>query len=134
MTEANVELVGQLAAWLADTDIELLELRTSTHSIQLHRDASGIISETAPCEPAVGPGLDVTAPSLGIFVHRHPLRDSALVRAGQAVRAGEPLGLLRIGALLLPVPAPADGVLLDVLIEDGTTVGFGAVLARLRPS
>jgi acetyl-CoA carboxylase biotin carboxyl carrier protein len=130
----TTELVEQLAAWLADTDIELLELRTSTESIQLHRDASGMVSEAAPCEPLTGAALDVTAPSLGVFLRRHPLRDLALARPGQAVRAGEPVGLLRIGPLLLPVPALRDGVLLDVLVEDGTTVGFGTVLARLRPS
>jgi acetyl-CoA carboxylase biotin carboxyl carrier protein len=135
-TGPHAALVEQLTAWLADTDIELLELRTSTESIQLHRDGIGITRGPAPCGPTIATAaeLGVTAPSLGVFLHRHPLRDRALARPGQPVRAGDPVGLLRIGALLLPVPAPVDGVLLDVLVEDGKTVGFGAVLARLQPS
>jgi len=48
------------------------------------------------------------------------------------VRAGDPLGLLRIGALLIAVVAPRDGVVDRMLAADGALVGYGAPLARLR--
>jgi biotin carboxyl carrier protein len=49
------------------------------------------------------------------------------------VRKGDAIGLLRIGALLLPVLAPHDCVIADHLAEDGVVVGYGAPLFRLRP-
>jgi acetyl-CoA carboxylase biotin carboxyl carrier protein len=45
--------------------------------------------------------------------------------------AGQVLGLLKIGALLLPVPAPRAGVVKTVLATEGSLVGFGDPLVAL---
>jgi acetyl-CoA carboxylase biotin carboxyl carrier protein len=130
--EPPADQVEQLAAWLSGTDIELLELRTPEGTIRLQRDRPGVAATLERTGAAVAL-LAVTAPSVGVFLHCHPLQEVVLVHPGQKVRAGEPVGLLRIGTLLLPVPAPVDGMVLDLPVADGSTVGYGAVLARLRP-
>ena len=56
-----------------------------------------------------------------------------LAPPGARVPQGQPLGLLRIGALLLPVPAPHDGRVAGVLDAHGTAVGHGTPLVDLRP-
>jgi acetyl-CoA carboxylase biotin carboxyl carrier protein len=122
-TPAELE---QLTAWLAETDIARLELRMPGGTVQLDNPRIAV-------RPA-GPGAPIAAPSVGVFLRGHPLAEAPLVRVGERVRAGQPVGLLRIGPLLLPVPAPRDGVVAAVHAADGMPVGYGAVLIDLQPS
>ena len=111
----NAADTARIAAWLAATDIAELELRGP----DVHLRLSGII---------------VTAPSVGIFLHCHPLHDTPLAPPGTVLRAGHSLGLLRIGALLLPVVAPAPGIMGGLLAPDAAVVSFGTRLALLHPA
>jgi acetyl-CoA carboxylase biotin carboxyl carrier protein len=78
-----------------------------------------------------GDGLTVSAPCVGVFLHRHPLHNTPLVRTGESVQAGQFLGLLRIGPLLLPVTAPRPGKVAGMWADHETLVGFGARLVEL---
>lgn len=127
----------QMAEWLADTDIGLLELRTPTGSVRLGREpapGSAIVQledDAQQGEAALAQTI-ASAPSVGVFLHAHPLRDTPVVRVGERVKAGQGLGLLRIGPLLLPVTAPAAGQVTGVREESGAAVGYGAALFELR--
>jgi acetyl-CoA carboxylase biotin carboxyl carrier protein len=133
----NVDDVRQIAAWLAPTDIELLELRGPDQHVCLRREGEQVVvvaaEERTPedGQQAAPPRLVVSAASVGIFLHGHPLCREALVAPGERVRAGQVLALLKIGALLLPVHAPQDGIALRPLVPDGATVGFGTPLLEL---
>lgn len=132
-TDSPGDQVRQLAAWLAATDISLLELRTPEGHIRLRRDAGGEMAPEATPEPSAAIGQKpIAAPSVGIFLHCHPLHDAPLAPLGQPVQAGQTVGLLRIGALLLPVTAALAGVVDSVPIAHGSTVGYGTVLINLR--
>ncbi|VTU31804.1 acetyl-CoA carboxylase biotin carboxyl carrier protein [Variovorax sp. PBL-E5] len=120
-TPAELE---QLTAWLAQTDIGLLELRMPGGTVRLDNPRA-----TAR---AVAPGTVIAASSVGVFLHAHPLAEAPLVRAGERVRAGQPVGLLRIGPLLLPVAALRDGVVAAMRAADGTPVGYGTALVELQ--
>jgi 2-oxoglutarate dehydrogenase E2 component (dihydrolipoamide succinyltransferase) len=54
-------------------------------------------------------------------------------RSGDAVRRDENLVDLETDKVVLEVPAPSDGVLAEIQVEDGATVTSGQVLARLEP-
>jgi len=77
-------------------------------------------------------GLTVRAPSVGVFA-AHPLQVTPLALPGARVRAGEPIGLMQIGALLLPVHAPQNAIVRAVRAAPGTPVGFGTPLFELDP-
>ncbi|NRF67704.1 acetyl-CoA carboxylase [Aquincola sp. S2] len=129
--------IQQIAGWLAATDIALLELRGPGHTLLLRHDGAAVERITpgdeAPIDvPAAPDPLTVSAPSLGVFLHRHPLRAEALAAAGSAVQAGQVLGLLQIGPLLLPVAAPADACVIELLADDGAVVGYGTPLMVLQ--
>jgi acetyl-CoA carboxylase biotin carboxyl carrier protein len=138
MTLNTLELTRQLSAWLADTDIELLELEGPQTSLRLRRAirAPVALSPTAAAEPsnlaapAAGTTL-VRADSVGVLLHRHPQRHAPLAPVGTRVRAGQPVALLRIGTLLLPVPAPRDGVVARLIADDGAALGYGEPLLEL---
>jgi acetyl-CoA carboxylase biotin carboxyl carrier protein len=128
----TAEQIQQIAGWMAATDLGLLELCTPHEVIRLGRGGQPLqapplpgAGEHGPARPAV---TQLRAPSVGIFLHRHPGRAAALVKAGELVRAGEPVGLLQIGVLLLPVTAPADGAVLGWSAPHGSPVGFGTPL------
>jgi acetyl-CoA carboxylase biotin carboxyl carrier protein len=138
MTHSSTDRVRQLSDWLSATDIDRLELRGPGQFIRLHRDGGRIvvasdedIREPVP-EPVAAPSVAATASSVGVFLHRHPLQRAALAEVGATVRCGQVVGLLQIGALLLPVTSPCDGVVAGLLVEQGATVGYGARLVELQ--
>ena len=131
----NAAFVQELSGWLAATDIGFLELRGPDVHLCLRHDSTRV--EVVPpgtraiATPATVP---VTSPSVGVFLHTHPLHDAPLAAPGQAVVAGQVIGLLQIGALLLPVIAPRDGIVARHAAAPGKVVGYGAHLADLVPS
>ena len=135
----NIDHLQQLSAWLAATDIALLELRGPGGHIRLRHDGASVdlVEDAAPATadepPAHAPRLTVAACSVGVFLHSHPLHTAPLARPGTNVRAGQPLGLLQIGSLLLPVVATQDATLIGALVAHGETVGFGTPLIELEP-
>jgi acetyl-CoA carboxylase biotin carboxyl carrier protein len=127
------ETIDQLSAWLAGTDIAVLELSGPTGSLRLERDG-GAFKATSRVPVAARSHCTVTAHSPGIFLHHHPLHATSLVQPGASVTVGQTLGLLQIGALLLPVCAPSAGRVEGLWVAHGTPVGFGAALVELQIS
>ena len=135
MTNSNSSRVRQLSDWLCDTDIARLELRGPGESICLRREGGRIVvAQDDPALDAEATTVAATAASVGVFLHRHPLRDTAIAETGTTVRSGQIVGLLQIGALLLPVTAPCDGVVAAMLLEHRATSGYGTRLVELHPS
>jgi acetyl-CoA carboxylase biotin carboxyl carrier protein len=125
--------VDQLSVWLRDAGLALLELRSPSATLRLVNDGASVrVIEGEEIPSVDAPSITVRAPSPGIFLDRHPLHQHAIALDAD-VRAGEPLGFLQIGPLLLPVPAPRAGGVTHVLIEHGTVVGYGEPLFLLRP-
>ena len=122
---------SQLATWLAGTDIGLLELRTPQGTLRLERQGDDIVE--LPEEEAESEPLSIHAPSVGVFLHSHPLAAAPLVRIGQRAEAGQTVGLLKIGPLMLPVPAPQAGIGDGMPVADGLAVGYGTPLVDLNP-
>ncbi|WP_304610567.1 biotin/lipoyl-containing protein, partial [Oryzibacter oryziterrae] len=52
-------------------------------------------------------------------------------KPGEAVKADEPVVELETDKVTIEVPAPVDGVLAEVLVNPGETVGVGALLGSL---
>ena len=123
----------QLAAWLAGTDIGLLELRTPQGMLRLGRQGDDIVELPAEVTEVESELVCVHALSVGVFLHSHPLAAAPLVRTGERVEAGQPVGLLKIGPLLLPVTAPQAGIVDGVHAADGLAVGYGTPLVELHP-
>jgi acetyl-CoA carboxylase biotin carboxyl carrier protein len=135
----TIDHLQQLSAWLVATDIAMLELRGPGGHIRLRHDGASVerVEDEVPAWadelPAPAPRLTVAACSVGVFLHGHPLHTTPLVHPGTHVRAGQPLGLLQIGSLLLPVTATKDATVIGNLVADGETVGFGTPLVELEP-
>ena len=134
--------IAQLGDWLAPTDIAVLEFTTPDVRLRLDRDvapatvaapATGPVTARPAESAATAAAPVVKAHSVGVFLDTHPLATAPLVAVGTRVVIGRTIGLLRIGALLLPVAAPADAVVERVLAVSGQAVGHGTPLFALRP-
>ncbi len=55
-----------------------------------------------------------------------------LIGIGQAAKRDEPLVEIETDKVTVEVPAPADGVLVEIVAPEGTDVAPGALLARLQ--
>ncbi len=146
----KVEQIRQICTWLAATDITEFDLQGPGIHLSL-RNARAVAprisaqptppappasaAPAAPAVPAVPVGAASTevvrAGSVGVFRHQHPQQTAPLAAVGASVRASQPLGLLQIGPLLLPVTAPCDAMVQDMPVPDGTVVGWGTSLVVL---
>jgi len=86
--------------------------------------ASGFHAESPlPAERTV----EVTSPLVGVFHHTRPL-----VGLGARVTEGQVIAVIEAMKLNTEVNAPADGVITDVLIEDGMPAEYGQPLFVLK--
>ncbi|WP_439891128.1 acetyl-CoA carboxylase biotin carboxyl carrier protein [Ralstonia sp. 25C] len=138
----EIEHIRQICTWVAQTDITEFELQGPGLHLLLHNAptmAPQIMAEPVTVAPAVAPAAPVVAESsevvrassVGVFLRQHPQKTAPLVEVGAPVATSQPLGLLQIGPLLLPVTAPCDAVVQDMPVPDGTVVGWGTSLAVL---
>ena len=127
-----------LTTWMDEAGIDELELvgpsfrlRLGGSGLQTLDDPIGALDRDAAPEPKPSRQV-VTAPTVGLFLHRHPLHATMLAPKGARVQAGQALGLLRIGPLLIPVIAPRDGIAGAMLVAHETVVGFGTGLVEFH--
>ena len=133
MNVPMTKIARQLEAWLRATPINTMELRgpgTFIHLTQV-TDNNPNSDPVAVTQPEDKASTIVRAGSVGVVMHAHPLRDDPWIQIGQQVRAGQTVALLQIGAVLLPVPAPHDGVVRQVLADNGHIAGYGDGLVEI---
>ncbi|MCX4176867.1 MULTISPECIES: acetyl-CoA carboxylase biotin carboxyl carrier protein [Paraburkholderia] len=150
--EVNIGELRQITSWLAEVDIEFIEISKPGATVRLTMEqaassAGADASAQAQSVSTVVPGglaraadtaqtqaVSITAKSAGIFLSTHPARSTPLVSAGDHVKPGDIVGLLQIAQLCVPVVASADGMVMRLCVSHGTTVGYGTPLLELSPS
>lgn len=128
--------LSEIAATMAAAGVARLELTGPDLRLVLGRGASAepaaveLEAETVASEAQT---IGVAAPGVGTFLRAHPLHHTALAAEGETVGAGQPIAVLQVGALLLPVVAPVAVVVRGARVEDGTLVGYGDRLFDVSP-
>ena len=140
------QLIKQLSVLISERGIELLELTTPEASVSLQRDTPAYslsrgsaplrseVSSRAPATHASVKGAnhyELTAPSPGIYLDRHPLSAQPLVTSGASIEAGQLVGFLQISSLLLPLRSAQAGSVVSLPQEPGVTLGYGSVVMCL---
>ncbi len=74
--------------------------------------------------------IEIKVPALGESVTEATV-GQWFKKPGDAVRVDEPLVELETDKVTVEVPAPAAGVLADIKVEPGATVGIGSVLGSI---
>ena len=89
----------------------------------------------APAAPAPAPeaeGNFIKAPLVGTFYAASSPDAAPFAPVGTAVKKGQTVCILEAMKMMSEVPAPADGVIAEVLVSDGELVGFDQPLFRLK--
>src|SRR5579883_2233187 len=77
--------------------------------------------------------IDVVMPQMGESIVEGTLT-KWLKRAGERVERDEPLFEISTDKVDTEIPSPAAGVLSEILVEEGKTVGINTVVGRIRDS
>src|SRR5271166_5462313 len=77
--------------------------------------------------------IEIRVPTLGESVSEATI-GRWFKKAGDAVKADEPLVELETDKVTLEVNAPSSGVLAEIAVKDGETVGVGALLGQISDS
>jgi pyruvate dehydrogenase E2 component (dihydrolipoamide acetyltransferase) len=75
--------------------------------------------------------MDVTLPKWGMTMQEGTIA-AWLVSVGDAVKEGDPIATVETEKVDADVEAPSSGVLEEIVVDAGSTVGVGSVIARIR--
>ncbi|HEY0275134.1 MAG TPA: hypothetical protein VGC31_03565 [Paenirhodobacter sp.] len=114
------ETLLDLACWLEAASLSSIEIEHEGTRIVVR---VGAAAEVACAQAATA----VFAPIAGQMLNTHPMRTVAT-----DVAAGEAVAFVRIGPILVPVPAPQAGHVTDRTAPDGVLVGHGDILLSLE--
>lgn len=146
-------LVRRLAGILTDTGLTEIEVQHGDVRIRVAREvtvaaapvayapamvaapsvATAVASPAAPpAETTIERGDVVKSPMVGT-IYLQPQPDAApFVRVGDSVRAGDTLLIVEAMKTMNPIPAPRDGKVLQILVEDAQPVEFGEPLVVIE--
>ncbi|PSH63410.1 acetyl-CoA carboxylase [Phyllobacterium brassicacearum] len=129
--------IAFLAAALQAAGVDGIEIIQPGRTLRIvtGRDAPGAdplvqILQSTSC--AAKPDK-VSAPMAGVFSSHHPASSAPPSQPPLKVAAGETLGFIGIGSILLPVKAVKPGVMTRRVAEDGSVVGYGDPLFEFEP-
>ncbi|ANI35402.1 Biotin carboxyl carrier protein of acetyl-CoA carboxylase [compost metagenome] len=131
----HIDKLRQLIGWMSAAGLARIELKAPAFEIRLQRSVGAPPpappAAIAPQPPAAVPAASITAKGCGFFHARHPSRDTPQVSPGQAVRAGDVIGVLAVGEQLLVVTADIEGTAGDYLVAEGQLVDYGKPLLAM---
>ena len=147
----DARLVRRLAAILNDTGLTEIEVERGDLRIKVARNAVGLAAPAiyaappapaaaaAAASPAVSRSAEaeiegevVKSPMVGtVYLQPQPGAEP-FVGPGSRVKQGQTLLIIEAMKTMNPIPAPRDGVVLEVLVSDAQPVEFGEPLVVLE--
>ena len=144
------KLVRKLADILTDTGLTEIEVEQGGLKIRVARQvtiASAPISYAAPAAQAPAAiaaapaapaleapprGQEVKSPMVGTVYLRPSPEAEAFVKVGDRVAAGQTLLIVEAMKTMNPIPSPAAGVILEILVGEAQPVEFGEPLVIIE--
>jgi acetyl-CoA carboxylase biotin carboxyl carrier protein len=74
----------------------------------------------------------ITAPMVGTFYRKPSPESRAFIEVGDSVRVGQVVCIVEAMKLMNEIQSDADGIVAEVLVEDGQPVEYGQPLFRLK--
>ena len=143
----DLEMIRQLADILREADLSEVELDLDDLKVRLARETAPVqvaaaLPAAAPPTPAPAPAAAqeapapdeaadiashpgvVRAPMVGTAYHAPAPGAEPFVKVGQQVKEGQTLLIIEAMKTMNQIPAPRDGVVKAMLVEDGQPVEY----------
>ena len=78
--------------------------------------------------------LDITSPMVGTFYRASAPGEDPFVEIGSSISVGQTICILEAMKLMNEIESEFNGVVVEVLVDNGTPVEFGQVLMRVKQS
>ncbi len=78
--------------------------------------------------------LDITSPMVGTFYRASAPGEDPFVEIGSSISVGQTICILEAMKLMNEIESEFNGVVVEVLVDNGTPVEFGQVLMRVKTS
>ena len=136
----ELETLFQLMDRFSRSDLSALEWRQGEDAVVLKREMTAApaavpaVQASAPSSnaaPAEDDAELVTAPMVGTYYAAASPDEAPFVKVGQKVNKGDVLCIIEAMKMMSEITAQYDGVVAEILAENGQAVGFGAPLLRL---
>ena len=138
----ELKTLFQLMDRFSRSDLSTLEWHQGEDAVVLKREMTAAVPATVPAvqtlvpSPSVASAEDdaelVTAPMVGTYYAASSPDEAPFVTVGQKVSKGDVLCIIEAMKMMSEITAQYDGVVVEILAENGQAVGFGAPLLRLR--
>ena len=116
---------------------------TSNQEDQVHEDLltknDNLSSPQPEPTPSVAPPgrsdlLEITSPMVGTFYRASAPGEDPFVEIGSSISVGQTICILEAMKLMNEIESEFSGIVVEVLVENGTPVEFGQVLMRVKKS
>ena len=138
----ELKTLFQLMDRFSRSDLSTLEWHQGEDAVVLQREMTAAVPATVPVvqtlvpSPSAASAEDdaelVTAPMVGTYYTASSPDEAPFVTVGQKVSKGDVLCIIEAMKMMSEITAQYDGVVVEILAENGQAVGFGAPLLRLR--
>lgn len=91
-----------------------------------------VVAESVVASQQKANTVTIKAPLMGTFYRAAAPGEAPFVSVGDEVHKGDVVGIIEAMKLMNEITAPTDGVITEILAEDGSIVEFGQVLMELR--
>ena len=152
------EQLHRLLEALGESDIQEFRLEGDDFRLEVRRNlpaqavmapvmpvpvAAAAPAPVAPAEPASAPPastatrsdlLEVTAPMVGTFYRAPAPGEPSFVEVGSRINVGQTVCILEAMKLMNELESEVGGEVVEILVDNGTSVEFGQVLMRVKPA
>ena len=113
-----------------------LEIQGNENQLVKNDNFSSPLPDTAPsvAPPGRSDLLDITSPMVGTFYRASAPGEDPFVEIGSSISVGQTICILEAMKLMNEIESEFNGVVVEVLVDNGTPVEFGQVLMRVKKS
>ena len=126
------------------TNQQIIQSQPSINQVSQDNENQSIKNDnnsSSPPEttPSVAPPgrpdlLDITSPMVGTFYRASAPGEDPFVEIGSSISVGQTICILEAMKLMNEIESEFNGVVVEVLVDNGTPVEFGQVLMRVKKS
>lgn len=137
----DIRKIRKLIDLMIESDLQSLEVKEGEHSVSMSRkspEATIIQAPETTKSIEVSHTLDTksgtfeNSPMVGVFYTAPNPNEPNFVKVGQAVKAGDTLGIIEAMKIMNPLEATQSGVVAEILVKNGEVVQYGQPVIRYK--